>query len=200
MSHALLKQIAETIEPLDGWCTVERAQDLAMMVLTNRPGISTVVGVWGGRDTFALAMAHKHIGIGKVIAIDPWSASASADGQTGADLAWWNDQSKHDLVYARFIENMKRLGLEQVIDVRRMRSSEVAPILSGIVIVDANHGPEGVNDVRRFCEHVPIGGIAYLDDIQWTGGAIVNAVREIEIMGYEELFRRDTGAFFKRYK
>jgi hypothetical protein len=198
MSEKLFKQLADLIPVIDGWCSVERAQDLAMAVLLLRPQVSICVGVWGGRDTFALALAHQAIGSGRVIAIDPWSAPASVDGQGAADAEWWGSQERHDLVYRRFMDNRRMLGLEGVIDVRRQSSNDVEPVECGVFISDGNHGPQAISDVERFAPGVQAGGIAYLDDLNWSGGAVLESVERLKAMGFVELFKRDTGAFFQR--
>lgn len=195
---ALFQQIETLIPTLDGWCTVERASEFAALVIGNKPQTTVCLGVWGGRDTFALALAHRHNGVGRVIAIDPWKAEASVQGQTGEDAAWWGKQETHDLVHSRFITNIGVLGLQDFIDVRRQTSDEarVAGDI-GLLIVDGNHGQQAVRDVEKFATHVPAGGYVYMDDIDWSGGAVREAVGTLLRYGFRELYRRNTGAFFQ---
>lgn len=184
---------------MHGWCTEQRASELAGMVLALRPAVTVCCGVWGGRDTFALAMAHRSIGFGQVIAIDPWKAAASAAGQTGEDLKWWNDQSKHDAVYRDFIARRERYGLMPYIELHKKSSRDVTvPKHIGVLIVDANHGPEAIEDTKRFARNVKTGGFVYMDDEKWAGGAVTEAIKALEKMGFYRLFDRDTGAFFQR--
>lgn len=200
-TEELYQDIAELMPSLDGWCSPERAVDLAKLVVENEIGTSVVLGVWGGRDTFALAMAHRHIGKGKVLAVDPWQATASAIGQTGANAEWWADQQKHDLVYGRFMDNMKALGLEEWIDVRRAKSAEVEPPKDiGLLIVDANHGPDSIADVNKWAPNVALKGFCYADDIAWEGGSVVIAVKHLHALGFAKMFDRDTGVFLQRTK
>ncbi len=197
----LLAEIREITPTLDGWCTPERACDLAKAVLDlNSAHPSTCLGVWGGRDTFPLAMAHRLLGKGHVLAVDPWHANASIEGQVDkANVDWWNDQAKHDLVYARFIANVARLGLSDWIKVMKMRGSEaIPPDKISVLVVDGNHGPESVADVNKWAPHVIDRGIVYLDDLDWSGGAVRLAEKRVLEMGFHGIFQRDTGAFFQR--
>lgn len=184
---------------MHGWCTAERASELSAMVLALRPAVSVCCGIWGGRDTFALAMAHRANGFGQVVAIDPWKAAASVAGQTGEDLKWWNDQSKHDLVYEDFIARRNRYGLAPYIELHKKSSRDVAvPKNIGVLVVDANHGPEAIEDTKRFAKNVKAGGFVYMDDEKWAGGSVTEAIKALETMGFRRLYDRDTGAFFQR--
>ena len=201
MSTALVSRIETLLPTLDGWCTGQRAFELAACIVALKPKVSVVLGVWGGRDTFAIAMAHQHNGFGKCIAVDPWQAQASVVGQTGAHAAWWSDQQKHDLVYERFMGNMHRLGLTAQIEVHKMKACEVTPPKKiGLLVVDGNHGPDSIADVERWAPNVTVGGVCYADDINWKGGHVVEAVERLKAMGFVQIYERDTGAFFQRVK
>lgn len=202
MNHQnLFKRIDELIPTIDGWCSVDRACDLAALVLGLKPMTTVVIGVWGGRDTFALALAHQANGFGRCFAIDPWKAVASVEGQTPANADWWKSQERHDIVYSRFIHNKRELGLDGFIEVNRAKASAIVPPENiGLLIVDGNHGPESITDVDRFAPAVAPGGIVYCDDIGWSGGSVAEAVRRLQAMGFQKLYDQDTGAFFQRIK
>jgi predicted O-methyltransferase YrrM len=196
---SIFEQIERLIPTLDGWCTPERACELAAIVVGLKPKTTVCVGVWGGRDTFAMALAHQYNGFGRVVAIDPWAAVASVQGQQGADAEWWASQERHDYVYGQFIANMHRLGLANFIEVNKAKAAAVEPPSEiGVLIVDGNHGPDSIADVERFAPRVVNGGVVYCDDINWAGGAVVEAVRRLKSMCFRELYTRDTGAFFQR--
>lgn len=204
MSHELLKRLADFIPTLGGWCTVARAQHVAMTVLALRPQQSVVLGVWAGRDTFALALAHQIAG-GRVLAVDPWAAAASVEGQGEADAQWWSNQGMHEQVYAEFMQKRAMLGLEGVVDVFRGRSDDAqVPAEIGILLVDGNHGPQAVKDVDRWAPNVVVGGIVYMDDLHWSGGAVLEGVSHLLAMGFKEIYRPsgdgETGSFFQRVR
>lgn len=197
----LFQQLETLIPSLDGWCTVERACELAAIVVGLKPQTTVCLGVWGGRDTFALALAHRHNGIGKVIAIDPWKAEASVVGQHGEDAKWWGNQESHDLIYNRFMATVQNLNIADYIDVRRQRSDDVTPPRNvGLLIIDGNHGPQSIKDVERFAKHVHVGGYVYMDDLAWSGGSVAQAAQNLQAMGFRNLYQRDTGAFFQATK
>ena len=195
----LFTEIERVVPAIDGWCVAEKACDFAAIILALRPEVSCEIGVWGGRGTFAMALAHRFIGKGKVIAVDPWKATDSVLGQEGANAAWWSDQPKHDLVYRRFMANVKAFELEPWIDVRRQRSDEFTlPAAAGLIVTDGNHGEQAIADVERLAPIVPTGGIIYLDDLNWSGGHVQGAAARLLAAGFVELFKRDQGAFFQR--
>ncbi len=199
MSSELFRQIEEVFPSITGWCSLQRAQELAAMVIALRPFRSCIIGVWGGKDTIPLAMAHRAIGYGKVIAVDPWQAEASVVGQDQANVDWWGDQQKHELVYQRFLDLVNQHGLSDWVDIRRQKSDDVQ-ITEALKFlgVDGNHGPQAVVDVNRFAPLVPIGGIVYLDDLHWTGGAVEQAEQALLLQGFIRSHTRDTGAFYQR--
>ncbi len=199
MTGYLFQEIESLIPTLDGWCTPERACELAALVVGTKPKTTALLGTWGGRDTFALAMAHRRNGFGKVVCCDPYQAGASVEGQNGKDAAWWSNQQMHDVVYQRFAANIARLGLTEWIEFHKMRASQVTPPNNiGVLVVDGNHGPESISDVKRWAPNVPVGSFVYADDINWSGGAVREAVTKLLKMGFVQRYERDTGAFFQR--
>ncbi len=108
-------------------------------------------------------------------------------------------QTRHDLVYQRFLANLETLKLEMWVDVRKMRSDQVVePRGVGLLVIDGNHGEQAMADVQRFTPFVNIGGVVYLDDLNWEGGAVLRAADWMRKHGFRELFTRDQGAFFQR--
>lgn len=201
MSVELFQELDSLIPTLDGWCTPKRAIELAALVVGTKPQTTALLGTWGGRDTIALAMGHRYNGFGKVVCCDPYQAVASVEGQGGKDAEWWSNQQMHDVVYQRFADNIARLGLTQWIEFHKKRAAEVEPPPHiGVLVVDGNHGPESISDVKRWAPHVPVGSWVYADDINWSGGAVKEAVAKLLKMGFAQRYERDTGAFFLRVK
>lgn len=197
----LFRKIEELIPTLDGWCTPERACELAAMVVALKPKTTCVLGVFGGRDLLAMALAHQFNGFGKCVGVDPWLASKSVLGQTGENATWWADQERHDQVYARFMQAVERTGLREWVDIRKQTSAEATPPdRIGVLISDGNHGPESIADIMKWAPRVPVGSICYADDLQWDGGAVLESVKRLQKMGFVRMHDRDTGAFFQRVK
>lgn len=203
MSAQLFQLVAQTNPRLHGWCTDQRALTIAALVYGARIQTTVVIGVAGGRDTIAPALACMETGVGKIIAIDPWLATASVEGQVAeADRKWWSDQKKHDQMYESFVLAMQQLGITPgIIDVRRQKSDDVEPPEEiGLLISDGNHGIQAIRDIKRFAPKVLLGGYAYLDDLNWAGGAVLESVGELEKLGFREIFKQDGGAWFQRIR
>ena len=58
---------------LEGWCTLEKAEMLAMAAMTLRPMVAVEIGVWAGRSVLPAALVMRDTGQGTFHAIDPWA-------------------------------------------------------------------------------------------------------------------------------
>lgn len=197
----LFTQIDSVLASLEGWgwCSREKAYHLAASVLTLRPKVVVEVGVFGGRSLFPMALACQAVGYGKVIGIDPWVAVASVQGQVNAaDRDFW-DKCDHEKVYLKFLSVRQQFGLEGVIDVQRMISDyyEPPPVID-LWHCDGNHSIQALRDVQRFAPNVRIGGLVFADDLNWSGGGVMEAYKFLLSTGFSELYRLDTGAMLQR--
>lgn len=201
MKHnQLFNAITGVLPTLDGWCELEKAHALAAAVLTLRPEVVVEIGVFGGRSLIPMAMACQAVGRGKVVGIDPWAAAASVESQDEANRQWWQS-CDHERVYQGFLRQVAQLGLQGHVEVRRAKSDDVAPPETiDLLHVDGNHGDPAYRDVRRFGPKVRVGGLAVLDDIGWTGGAVQRGVEFLLSQGFVELYRLGTGALFQRVR
>jgi len=184
---------------LHGWCPQDKALALMELVEKTKPKLVVEVGTWGGKSLFPMALAVRAIGAGRVISIDPWSAKASAAGQTDPDSEkWWNDQD-HEKVYQSFLYHMRKLGVESVIQVIRECSNNVEPPADvDILHLDGNHGPEALEDAQRFAPKVKLGGYCILDDLDWAGGYVRLAEKFILGIGFQRQRNIGTGAIYQR--
>lgn len=194
----LTHKIATVVPTITGWCSVEKAQDLALAVLKTKSSISVEIGVWGGRSLVPIALAHKEQKHGVVWAIDPWSPTASTEGYDKVNADWWGAQN-HELVYQNFIATLAQHGVADFVRVIRRKSDDVIPPDKICLLhVDGQHTDQAVKDIERFAVKVVIGGYVFVDDIQWSGGGVGRAVEKLLSMGFVKVFDRDTGAMFQR--
>lgn len=196
-----LFQTISLVQPkLHGWCSPEKAVALASAVLAFRPELIVEIGVFGGSSLIPLALAAREIGRCKVIAIDPWLATASAEGQINPkDKEYWSIQSTHDMVYEDFRRNLSELGLSEIVDVRRAKSDDVEPPANiGIFHLDGNHGEQAVRDMERFAPKCLVGSLLFADDENWTGGGPARAITMAKAMGFKELYKLGTGCVLQR--
>lgn len=199
---SLFHNISHELPSITGWCTEEKAIMLASAVVMLRPAVTVEIGVWGGRSLIPMAMAHKAIGYGRIIGIDPWSARASVQGQEREeDTKWWSDQSNHEKVYSGFMSHIKRLDLDSSVIILRSASDDVdPPEVIDLWHCDGNHGPQAIRDVERFAPKIRVGGIAFMDDVDWSGGAVGKACEKMVAMGFIPLYRLGTGMVLQRVK
>lgn len=205
----LFNQIALALQGMrDGWSTLEFNVQCAQIVLNTAKDVGedvvpniVEIGVYGGRTTIAIALALKALDRGAIHAIDPWDAKASVEGQIHPnDQKWWGELD-HERIYRGFQTAVDSWGVRKFVEVHRARSDEVvSPGTITLLIVDGNHGPESIRDVGRFAPSVPAGGWCYLDDLDWTGGAVRQAERDLMALGFEFAIGRDKGAFYRRTK
>lgn len=197
---SLFAQINNAVNACHGWSTPLKCQIYASTVIALRPNNSVVIGVFGGRDVFAIALAHRQIGKGSVMAIDPWSQTASIEGQSGENADWWG-KCDHESVYQDFQTKLSALDVGGVVSVRREKSDAVIPPAQiDLLVIDGNHGPQAQRDVTRFASKVRIGGIVFLDDEGWVGGHVANAGKLLREMGFEKLYAVDTTGAYQRMK
>lgn len=190
-------QILKSIEGIDGWCEPGKALTLAHYVIAIRAQLIVEIGVWGGRSLFPMAIAARSQGPARILAIDPWKASESVLGQYDADKAWWDNQQQHDLVYSRFIANLHRMELSNIVTVLKQSSNEtMPPERIDLLHLDGNHGEQAYTDITRFSPPVRKGGIVVLDDLNWTGGAVGRAAGWLTSNGFLLLHPLGTGAVY----
>lgn len=199
--RTLFARIEEILsgETIPGWCSVEKAQTLAALVVALRPQTSVEIGVFGGRSFFPLALAHHKIGCGTVLGIDPWEAEASAAGQDPANAEWWRASVDYEVIYQDFMRRIGSLGVADRAIVARKKSDDVEPPATiGLLHVDGNHGEQAMRDVRRFSPHVSAGGVCILDDLDWGGGAVRASEKFLLSNGFKMLYPLGTGAAYQR--
>lgn len=181
-----------------GWCDGKKAVTLGAIVMALRPDVTVEIGVFGGRSAIPIALAHKEVGWGKLLAIDPWSAEASVEGYGEADSKWWS-KLDHERIYNFFTRQVSLHSVEDYIQIIRAKSDDVPPPTSiGLLHIDGQHTDQAGRDVARFATHVIRGGIVVMDDISWSGGGVQRAVGRLEGMGFVKLYDLGTGAVYQR--
>ena len=86
-----MSNLFDDIEQVDsklghGWCTLDKMNVLASLIVSTRPQVVVELGVWAGRSLIPMALALRYNKVGKAIAIDPWDSKASAEGYLIASL------------------------------------------------------------------------------------------------------------------
>jgi predicted O-methyltransferase YrrM len=209
MIARLMSRISETYQEGGDWCSLEKAQTLAAIVIALRPTVICEIGVWMGGSLIPMAMAlralrevdedaGRHTKDHRVIAIDAWSAEDSCVGQGEADAAWWATVD-HEGALSTFRKRLAQHGLAEICQVVQTRSDD-APVPASIDLlhVDGNHADQALRDVVRFAPAVPVGGILVLDDVFWHGGHVRRAYALAEETGFRPLYPLGTGTVMQR--
>src|SRR3990167_10736869 len=70
----------DCMEPLQGWCTREKAAYLIDLILIEKPKKIVEIGVFQGKSLIPMACALEANGSGLIFGIDPWNAQDAAAG------------------------------------------------------------------------------------------------------------------------
>ena len=191
----------KAIQPaLPGWCSPEKAEALAALVIALRPETSLEIGIYGGSSFLPIALAHQHIKTGTAYGIDPWDALASMKNESQENQAWWRMQD-YGKLHSDFMAKLMELDLYKWTHIFHKRSDEVTPPTKiDLLHIDGSHTDQAVRDVTRFASRVRLGGVVVMDDQEWTGGMVKVAIRNLLNIGFMQLYRLGSGAAFQRIK
>lgn len=197
-----MKQLISEIERVlpDGgtWCSFEKAQTLAAIIVGLRPRVVVEIGIWAGGSMVPMLLALKHNGSGRAIAIDPWSPSISVANEVPANVAWWKD-ADHEAALRTFLGRMETLNVARICDVWRRASDDCEPpAVIDLLHVDGSHTEQAVRDVKRYAANVNAGGILVLDDLEWQGDGVRRAHELALALGFIDLYSLGTGVVMQR--
>lgn len=190
--------IDEWVPQQPGWCTPENAKIFASVVYALRPETVVEIGVYGGRSLISMALVLKELGSGTIYGVDPWSAKASVEGQQGEHKTWWGNLN-HDEIFKHFEDSVNKVGVRNCVKTIRLTSDEWDPPKNiDILNIDGNHGIQAIRDVNRYAVNVRVGGICFMDDLDWPGGAVMKGVERLKTIGFQKLYDAGTTTVFQR--
>lgn len=194
----IMTEVRSSISEADGWCTVEKAEALAAIVLSLRPERVVEIGIWRGASAIPMLIALRELPAGRLLAVDPWSNLASIENEIPENAAWWGVVS-HDAALERFLERMKLHRCGDRCDIVRAKSDDATPPDGiGVLHIDGSHTEQAVRDVARWAPRVIVGGFLVLDDLDWSGGAVRRAELGAQDLGFVRLYPLGTGAVYQR--
>lgn len=181
------------VPSIPGWCTVQKAMNLACLIGAKRPELSLEIGIFAGRSLIPMALAHQSLGKGKVVGVDPWDAAESIKHQSDPNVKWWSNQQRHQEAeaYCRLCVHQNGLG-EFVEIVKSTSEAYPVPMAIGVLHIDGNHSEQAVREVSKFGPAVEQGGYLVLDDLDWDTEGPLHALKRAKTMGFTELYRLDT--------
>jgi len=146
-----------------GFLTEREARFLALAAAASPArGAILEIGSFKGKSTVGLASIAARYGLGKVVAVDPFTAPASTDPGLGGSAS----------SYDEFCRTLSAAGLFEQVEVHRMFSRDLArgwnrPIR--FLWIDGDHTYEGVKeDIELFGPHLADGGIVAFHDVLHT--------------------------------
>ncbi len=188
-----LFSLINSTQTFPGWCSLQKGAALAALITTMKPATVTEVGVFGGRSLLPMAMAVQDAGLPtKIIGIDPFLASESIKNEQGANLTWWNDQSKHDEVLEKLLFYLKKFQMESFVELVKKPSNDFTPVECDVLHLDGNHCDQALTDAERFGQKVRLGGIVVNDDLMWGAGFVLRSIDALEDLGFVEAARVTT--------
>lgn len=174
----LLKQIAEVVPSLEGWCPVEKAQWMATWLVNQRARAIVEIGVFGGRSLIPMGLAMKFLSEhypgheGKVVGVDSYSNEDSTEGESDlANRDWW---ATIDLGRIRKVAERAILFYElwKFVELR-VTTSGIATFdfddgALDLVHVDGQHAETvSCRDVKFWWPKLRPGGVLVMDDTDW---------------------------------
>lgn len=156
---------------LHGWCSPEKAEELARQIIETKARRIVEIGVFAGRSLIAMALAAKRTS-GHVIGIDPWDSGASVKGfeNDKANAEWWGN-CDHNLIFQKCRIYVGLYGVKDNTILIPHTSKEALTLFSQIDLlhIDGNHSEEqSLYDVEHYVPLVRNGGIVVFDDTNWS--------------------------------
>jgi predicted O-methyltransferase YrrM len=123
-----------------------------------KPSVAVEIGSARGKSACYIGMALRQNGSGRLYAVDPHSPTD------------WNDDKSID-TYGIMCDNLKELGLTEIVTIVRQYSSDVVGSLPkpiDLLFIDGNHSYEGVKaDWDNFTPHMSEFGLVLFHDTIW---------------------------------
>jgi len=173
---------------IPGMITPEAGRFLYVLCyMQNLKGDVVEIGSWQGRSSTFLARAVQESNNGNFYAIDHFG------GNVGKESFYKVDGTLNGLK-EKFINNISRFGLSDVVQLLDMHNTEAAKKLKEHTIrflfIDGDHTKEGVSkDIELFFQRLTKGSIVVFDDYFEGFPGLIEAVDEIlEQYDFERVF------------
>lgn len=158
---------------MHGWCTPEKAEELARQIISTDARNILEIGVYAGRSLIAMALAAKNTG-GRVIGIDPWEPEASVKGfeHDQANRDWWAN-CDHFEIFKKCRIYMNNYGARENTVLIPHASQDALPLIAPLSLdllhIDGNHSEaQSTYDVDHYVPLVKSGGVVVFDDTNWS--------------------------------
>lgn len=168
--NKLKRRIHLIQEGAEGWCSEEKAQTFADLVLKVQPKVCVEIGVFGGASMIPVACALKCLGSGIIIGIDPWDNAECVKyldyGEDKEHIDWWSSV-KLNFVYYHFLDKLILYELEDYCRILKMTSDRAVSEIGEIDIlhIDGQRSQEQtLQDAKTYFPKVVPGGYIWVGD------------------------------------
>jgi predicted O-methyltransferase YrrM len=166
--------LPKNYKDIHGWCTVEKANKLIDLVISNKPSLVVELGVFGGKSLLPFALACKiNNNNSKVIGIDSWTVDASLEGKNDIENdKWWSKINYNEM--QKYTETIMKLNqVDSIVELWKFKSIDVIDKFENnsidILHQDSNHSEEiSTKEVEYYFDKVKHGGFWVFDDINWS--------------------------------
>lgn len=171
--NPVYQRIETHIPLMEGWCTVEKAKDIANLIQTAKPWLCIEIGVFAGRSLIAAGFALEENKQGIIYGIDPWQKHASLEGSQAAENNEWWEKIDYEYFYKYSIDRIFEHGLSKICIPLRLKSDDACRIFPynhiDIIHIDGNHSEEAsCLDVQCWLPKLKPGGYVIFDDTNWS--------------------------------
>lgn len=161
------------MQPLEGWCTPEKAIVMADIILEYKPKLVVETGIFGGKSAIPLAMAVRENKDGVLYGIDPWTVDAAIAGEQGTEhVDWWSNKVNLEEIYRGFVRSTMELDLGYYLRWLRMTSDKASKCFHwgsiGLFHQDSNHSEEiSCKEAKLFAPLMKRKSFWVFDDSDW---------------------------------
>ncbi len=173
------KVIALAERRLEGWCSREKAEALAEIVLRDKPEVCVEIGVYGGRSLVPVAAALRQIGKGAIYGIETWRADVAIQHVTNAENDGWWAALDFNRIKSTFLQFIAEQGLAMQVRIIEAPAADAAAMFGSIdyLHIDGAHSIfNAAEDTVLYGKKVRKGGTIVLDDANWPTTAPAQAI------------------------
>ncbi len=166
--------IDEYSPKLGDWLGLERAYEMAEMILERKPKVCVEIGTFKGNSMLvqAFALRENNDG-GKLYCIDPWSVADATEGNNDPENnKWWSSAISLNQVHQECMEAIWQHHLEPWVVVIRAASQYCHELFRhdiDWIYIDGSHAEvPSCRDVENYVPRVKPGGTVLFDDAGWA--------------------------------
>ena len=176
ISRAALAEIVRLTAILPGWCTLQKAVDLAELVVAAKAQTVIEVGLFGGRSFFPMALALRDLGSGRAFGVEAYCNAVAVESPTSPENDEWWTQVDMPAIKRAFLAYLVEAGLEDYAALIELPSDEAFSAFSmprfkgrvDLIHIDGSHAADQAKrDIQNWSGLLRDSGILVVDDIGW---------------------------------